>query len=165
MKYTYTLAFIVYQDQILLVNRKKKPWLGAWNGLGGKIKEDEHPLDSLIRELYEEMGHRFKKEDITYKGTLTWNSFDAHGQGLYLYVIRLDQPLDIKIPQVTDEGILDIKKVDWIMDPLNMGIAHNIPYVLPLILESSTCYHFHCIFQDKQLISVTKEDISCHLSL
>lgn len=165
MTYTYTLAFIIDQDQVLLVNRKKKPWLGAWNGLGGKIKDHESPDDSVLRELHEEMGYPFKKEQLSYKGTLTWNSFDANGQGLYLYVIHLKEPLNLQTPLKTDEGILDFKSISWIMDQDNMGIAHNIPYFLPYILQDSKCFHFHCIFHESQLISVTKEEVSCHLSL
>ena len=165
MRYTYTLAFLKYQDQILLVNRKKKPWMGIWNGLGGKNKEDEHPNNALLRELKEEMGYQFREDQLLFKGTLTWNTFDASGQGLYLYVINLEHPLNIKTPLNTDEGILDWKSISWIMDHDNVGIAHNIPYFLPSILEEKDCFHFHCIFENKRLISVSKEVISCRLSL
>ena len=54
--FTYTLGFIKYKNQILMINRKKKPWLGCWNGLGGKLKDHEDQKSSLKRELQEETG-------------------------------------------------------------------------------------------------------------
>ena len=36
---------------------------------------------------------------------------------------------------MTDEGILDWKKIDWINDFDNLGVAHNIPYFLKTIIE------------------------------
>lgn len=36
--YQYTLCFIERGDAILLLNRQKAPWMGCWNGVGGKIE-------------------------------------------------------------------------------------------------------------------------------
>lgn len=34
----YTLCLIRNDDQLLLLNRVKKPQMGMWNGVGGKIE-------------------------------------------------------------------------------------------------------------------------------
>lgn len=157
--FTYTLGFIKYQNQILMINRKKKPWLGCWNGLGGKLFHDEDPLLSLKREVKEETGLIINDDEIKDCGYLTWNSFDANGQGLYLFLIELKQKSDLIGPLSTDEGILDWKEIDWIMDHANLGVAHNIRYFLPVILNDNRRYHYHCIFEGDRLISVEKEII------
>lgn len=159
--FTYTLGFIKYQNQILMINRKKKPWLGCWNGLGGKLFDGEDPIISLKRELHEETNLTIHDEEIKDCGNLTWNSFDANGQGLYLYLIELKHPVDLKGPLATDEGILDWKDIDWIINPSNLGVAHNIRYFLPFMLNDSNRYHYHCTFEDERLKSVEKEIISC----
>ena len=39
--YKYTLGFIIKNNEVLLLNRNKSPWMGAWNGVGGKIETGE----------------------------------------------------------------------------------------------------------------------------
>ncbi|MEB2281356.1 NUDIX domain-containing protein [Lysinibacillus xylanilyticus] len=45
-------------------------WMGAWNGVGGKIERNETPLAGALREIKEETG--IALQDITYKGKITW---------------------------------------------------------------------------------------------
>lgn len=155
--YTYTLGFIKQDNHILMINRNKKPWQGCWNGLGGKLIEGESPLEGMVREIREETGLDVSSQRIKDCGILTWNTFEASGQGLYLFLIDWDQQVRIDTPLHTTEGILDWKPIDWILDFDTIGVAHNIPYFLPHLLRSETRYHFHCIFEDKRLIKVTKE--------
>jgi 8-oxo-dGTP diphosphatase len=157
--FSYTLAFIKRGDEILLVNRKKKPWLGSWNGVGGKRQNDEQPIACIRREISEETGIVVDQKDILYKGYMTWNTFDANGQGLYLFLIDLPQDFKYQTPIHTDEGILDWKPTTWILDKDNYGIAHNIPYFLPKMLNEQTHHHYHCTFEQGKLISVTAEAI------
>jgi 8-oxo-dGTP diphosphatase len=155
--YTYTLAFIHKNNQFLLVNREKKPWKGCWNGLGGKIQTNETPIEGIIRELFEETGLKIREEYIKDCGILTWNTFDAHGQGLHLFLIHGNTLAKIDTPLSTEEGILDWKHLDWIIDPNNYGVAHNIRFFLPTMLHENIRYHYHCIFENDTLIQVTKE--------
>src|ERR1051326_9218446 len=50
----YTLAFCFSGGEVLLVNRKRSPFAGHWNGLGGKIECGESARQSIQRELREE---------------------------------------------------------------------------------------------------------------
>jgi 8-oxo-dGTP diphosphatase len=150
--YTYTLAFVCFNDQCLVLNRKKSPWLGMWNGLGGKIQEGETPIESIQRELFEEMGMTFPLEDIQEAGVLTWDDFEAEGQGIYLFVVQLKKPFETKYPYDSDEGILAIKSVDWLIHEHNLGVAPNIKYFLKPILSAPQ--HVHCHFELGQLKSV-----------
>jgi 8-oxo-dGTP diphosphatase len=152
--YTYTLGFIIRKDEILMVNRQKSPWMGVWNGVGGKRNASEDPKMCILREIYEETQIDLSLDQIADKGYLTWNTFDANGKGLYLYVIRLADDFIYETPRYTKEGILDWKKIEWINHPENYGVAHNIPYFLPKIIFGETRYHFHCTFEKNQLVSV-----------
>lgn len=155
--YIYTLAFIKRNNHILMLNRKKQPWLGSWNGVGGKRKAGESPIDCVIREIYEETNIKVAKEQVKDKGTVSWNSLDALGQGLHLFLIEMRSDYAYQTPITVDEGVLDWKPIDWINQKDNYGVAWNIPYFLPVMLNDPNRYHYHCIFSERFLESVTKE--------
>ncbi|MBU1141477.1 MAG: 8-oxo-dGTP diphosphatase [Firmicutes bacterium] len=155
----YTLGFIRRNNEILMVNREKSPWKGAWNGVGGKIDSDEDEVSCIQREIQEETGISVTIEQIHDKGILTWNSFDALGKGLHLFLIDLPDYFEYSTPRKINEGILDWKKIEWINDFENQGVAHNIPYFLPTVLNEDNRYLYHCTFEDNHLKSVTKERI------
>jgi 8-oxo-dGTP diphosphatase len=155
--HAYTLGFIRQNSKVLMLNRKRAPWLGSWNGLGGKREDGETPSACIKRELREETGLIFSDDQIEFKGTLTWNSFDAQGRGLYLYLVTLCPTVFFETPRKTREGILDWKDIDWVIDPQNTGVAHNLPYFLQTVLEDRKPWTYHCVFRDQMLVSVTKE--------
>jgi len=155
--YIYTLGFVKRGDEILLLNRNKKPWKGAWNGIGGKIQPGETPLEGMIREMIEETGIAEAAIRICDKGILTWSNFDALGLGLYLFLIEVDPDYVYETPIKTREGILDWKPIAWINDNENEGIAKNIPRFLPTLLDKPERYHYHCIFENALLQSVSIE--------
>ena len=64
--YKYTICFIRKGNKILLLNRNKKPNMGMWNGVGGKIEDNETPYEGIIRETLEETG--IDLPSVTYKG-------------------------------------------------------------------------------------------------
>lgn len=157
--YKYTLAFILYKDEVLLLNRNKNPWMGAWNGVGGKIEKGEDIKSSIIREIKEETSIDVLDEQVIYQGTVTWNSFDANGHGLYFYICRIDQKPLFKTPLATEEGILDWKKISWANDKDNYGIAKNIPFFLPHALNHNGLFNYHCIFDNDNLKEVIIKEL------
>ncbi|WJH35841.1 hypothetical protein N6H14_07935 [Paenibacillus sp. CC-CFT747] len=42
--FRYTICFIRRGNRILLLNRNAPAWMGAWNGVGGKLEPGEAPL-------------------------------------------------------------------------------------------------------------------------
>lgn len=51
-----TLLYVVKNDNILLIFKKKGLGAGKWNGPGGKIKDNETPMEAAVREIIEETG-------------------------------------------------------------------------------------------------------------
>jgi 8-oxo-dGTP diphosphatase len=149
--YTYTLVFIEIESHIIMMNRNKSPWMGMWNGLGGKIHQDETPLVSIQREIKEELGLDLEMNLIKNRGTLTWNDFEASGQGIHLFYVKLDR-IDLDFPIQMDEGIIDLKPISWIIDSNNHGVAPNIKYFLKPMMEHQV--DVHCIFESKVLKDV-----------
>jgi 8-oxo-dGTP diphosphatase len=153
----YTLGFIIRKDEVLMMNRQKAPWMGAWNGIGGKIENKEDQVACLIREIKEETQIDIDLKNIFDKGEVTWNTFDANGHGLYLYLIKMDDDFIYHTPKVTDDGIIDWKKIDWVSSFDNYGVAHNIPYFLPNLISNPNRYRYHCTFDKRFLIDVKIE--------
>lgn len=54
---SYVLGFAFQDDGVWLIHKNHPEWQkGLWNGIGGKIKEDELALNAMIREFKEEAG-------------------------------------------------------------------------------------------------------------
>lgn len=150
----YTLGFVFRGDEILMLNREKAPWKGCWNGVGGKLKDGEDPLECMRRELTEETGIPVSEAAFVDKGELTWTDFEAIGNGLRIFFIRVKPDYELVAPVKTQEGILDWKKIDWVVDLKNEGVAKNIPLFLPALLADDAMKRIHCAFEHGRLTSV-----------
>lgn len=53
---TCTLLFLVRDDEILLAMKKRGFGANRWNGVGGKLNENESIEEALVRECQEEIG-------------------------------------------------------------------------------------------------------------
>lgn len=131
----YTLVFVKCEDEILLINREKPSWMGRWNGIGGHIEPGETPDEGARRELWEETG--IKLDNLMCLAEVGWIISDDLTTlgGMYCYLGELDPKYKIKTPIKTEEGIVDWKKIDWILDKENTGIPDNIPTFLPPMLQ------------------------------
>ncbi|MDD2376830.1 MAG: NUDIX domain-containing protein [Clostridia bacterium] len=54
-KYVVILLFNEDMSKILLMKRKKNPYIGLYNGIGGKIEENESVFECCLRETIEEI--------------------------------------------------------------------------------------------------------------
>ena len=160
----YTICFIFLHNQVLMLNRLKKPNMGLWNGVGGKIEMGETPLMGIKREITEETGIILEDSKILSCGKVCWfNEGDPLNYG-GMYLFRADLlSYDDRLLQQTDEGILCFKKVDWVLDDHNLGIVSNIRFFLPYVCDDqrqyqhnfryrkiaeggqSICYHEHLL--------------------
>ncbi|RLV92393.1 8-oxo-dGTP diphosphatase [Spathaspora sp. JA1] len=155
----YTLGFIYCPEnkKVLLLNRNKSPWMGKWNGVGGKLESGETPLQCIQRETLEETG--LSITNYQGRGILTWEVTDDKGSeigGLYLFTgeISLEQYNNFKTPVIfSREGILDWKDWDWIIHENNLGVVDNIKLLFKTLLSSNEKDLYTVKYHNNQLIS------------
>ena len=51
-----TLLYVLKDNKVLLIKKKRGLGSGLYNGVGGKVEKGETPLDAAIRECVEEVG-------------------------------------------------------------------------------------------------------------
>ncbi|WP_129688515.1 NUDIX hydrolase [Gottfriedia acidiceleris] len=154
----YTLCFIKRNDELLMLNRINAPTMGIWNGVGGKIEKGETIERSVQREIAEETGIHIELKDITYKGKVTWHEEDVDFGGMYLFLAEVSNSLTYDTPLKTDEGILDWKKIDWVIDEKNQGVGECIPYFLPILLNNERNHHYSFYYKENTVVDVVIEE-------
>jgi 8-oxo-dGTP diphosphatase len=150
---TYNLCFVRRGDQILMLNRRKAPLMGLWNGVGGKLEPGELPDEAMRRELQEETG-LVTVDSLRFAGIVTWNTEGAARGGMYVYIAEVPGGTLAEAPLETDEGLLAWKKVDWICDPDNRGIAGHVRFFLPPMLSGQEPQEYFCTFHEGKLLGV-----------
>lgn len=154
----YTMCFIKRRDEILLLNREKASWMGRWNGLGGKIEAGETPLACALREVEEEAGLHLNS--MVYRGRMIWTLEEGKQGGMHLFWAELPGDYPYVTPIKIDEGILDWKKIAWILHPENMGITINVVKCLPFLLRDDKKYEFHNLWENASLIEFQFRELS-----
>jgi len=154
----YNICFIRRGNEILLLNREHAPWMGCWNGVGGKLEAGESPREAMVREIFEET--KVAQYELQYKGIITWNDDNASFGGMYLYIAEVPDRFEYPTPLKMDEGILEWKPIRWIMDENNGGVVTNIPKFLGMALDDPNCYEHHCYYRNDELVNLRSHRIS-----
>lgn len=91
--YNLLAVFDKNAEKILMCKRKKKPYKGLSNFVGGKIEKNENGMDAAYRELWEETS--ITKDDITLSHfmDLSYYTFDCY---LEVYVGKLNKDVEIQ---------------------------------------------------------------------
>lgn len=79
-----TLLFVVRDDQVLLIHKKRGLGAGKVNGPGGRVEDGETPLAAAVREVEEELG--ITPLDVEPCGELRFQFTD--GLALLVHVFR-----------------------------------------------------------------------------
>ena len=90
--YNTVVVFNENADRMLMCKRRRNPYKGLSNFVGGKIEENENGLEAAYRELYEET--TITKNDIILSHLM---DFTYHLGNCYLevYVGKLNKPIDV----------------------------------------------------------------------
>ena len=117
--YVVIMLFNKNKNKLLLVKRNKNPYQNCWNGIGGKIEENETPLEAAKRECMEETNIALENPKLlvtyVYPESNIMNS-NTHLNVIYDFV---------KEVSVRDnyEGHYEWKDIDFVMDTYNQEIA------------------------------------------
>lgn len=126
-----TLLFVVRDEEILLIRKKRGLGAGKVNGPGGRLEAGEGPVDAAIREVQEELC--VTPTGIRGYGELLFQFVD--GYSIHVWVYRADDCQGT--PQETDEAIPLWTPVDRI--PFDEMWADDVVW-LPQMLQGK---HFH----------------------
>lgn len=131
-----TLGFILSEDKksVLLVHRNKRSedlHLGKYNGLGGKMEEDDDALSCLKREIMEEAGIICTRTEL--RGTISWPDFGGDGEHWFGFIFLVTQ-YEGEPGLSNEEGDLHWKLVTE-LDSLPMWEGDK--YFLPLVFDEN----------------------------
>ena len=147
-----TLCFVKKDNQILMINRNKPPFMGMWNALGGHLEDNETPKECAIREIYEESNVKVDNAELI--SISTWNYDDDE---IYVYVSSLSDDFDISsYPIKINEGIIDFKDIDWIIHEKNYGVIADLRVFLKDIKENQK-NNYHLVYDESKLVEYIKK--------
>lgn len=101
-KVNIILVFNKEEDKILMCKRKKDPFKGKLNFVGGKVEPNEDELHAAYRELEEETG--IKRDDIKLINVMNFN-YKLQDMELEVYAGRLNK--EVKLVE-------EINKLLWV---------------------------------------------------
>ena len=111
-------------DRLLMCVRKKDPYKGLSNFVGGKIEQGEDGMSAAYRELFEETS--IKREDIKLTHLLDF-AYHIAQEYVEVYVGRLNKDVEIK----GDENILYWSDFDHdFFDPTLYAGEGNIGHIM-----------------------------------
>ena len=139
---TATLLFVIRDEEILLIRKKRGLGAGKINGPGGRLEPGETPLEGALREVLEEV--EVEAKGARKRGELFFQFVD--GYSIHVHVFRADDC--VGEPGETPEAI-----------PLWHSL-HAIPYDemwaddrhwLPHLLDDRP-FLGHFIFDDERMV-------------
>lgn len=134
----YVLGFVFNKskNQVLLVEKKKPKWqAGHWNGIGGKIEQnDNSPLAAIVRESVEEADVHFMFDHCI--------TFICPGGTVFVFR-AFSKYEKIQFTQKKDEQ-LEI----WPLNRLPINIMANLKWLISICLST---IRFPLLIQDRTL--------------
>ena len=127
-----TLGYVLSPDrrQTLLIHRnarREDQHFDKYNGLGGKMRDDEDVVSCIRREIREEAS--IECETIVLRGTINWTGFGPEGENWLGFIFRIDRFSGVPREE-NDEGTLswvEIAKLHTL--PMWEGDRNFLPMV------------------------------------
>ena len=139
--YVVIMLFNKECNKVLLVKRNKKPYKNCWNGIGGKIEENETPIEAAKRECMEETNISLKNPRLLVTYVYPESS-----------IININTKLNVIYDFVEETNIVDNeeghyewKNIDFVMDTYNKEIAglSNLNQFVKEILDLENIKKFY----------------------
>ena len=119
----YKIAVLCYlfdeSGRVLMLHRSKQPNKGMYSPIGGKLEvaEGESPHDCACREIREEAGVEFSKDEIRMLGTISETAYEGETHWL-IFLFEVTRP--VRVDEVTrlefDEGTLEWVDPDQVLE-------------------------------------------------
>ncbi|MCY0882615.1 MAG: 8-oxo-dGTP diphosphatase [Acidianus infernus] len=129
------LSIIIQSDKLLMIKKKRGLGEGLITFPGGKVEENETPLECAIRETEEEVGVKIINPRKV--GVITFKQINGNVQVMHVYLatefIGILKESDEAIPICVQRNDLPFKNM-WVDDRI----------WLPLVLEGK---YVNCVFE------------------
>ncbi len=140
----FTLCFLLYGAEVLMLHRRYPPNQGLWNGVGGHIEPGETPRQAVIREVAEETGYQI--DNPLFAGLLSWEGFETPPGAIAIFTAEVLHKNFVN----NHEGQLAWKPRDWVCT--SPKVVDNIHVFLPPILAGEPPQHYHFRYHDGQRV-------------
>ena len=118
-KFVVIFLFTKEYKKVLMVKRNKPPYKNCWNGIGGKIEENETEIQATIRECYEET--EIKLDNPKLFITYIYPETNQMNKGTNLSVLY-DFIDEVQVKS-NYEGIYEWKDINFALDFNNKELA------------------------------------------
>ncbi len=148
-----TLAYILSPDRqsVLMIHRNARPedlHYGKYNGLGGKLSDDEDIISGVRREIMEEAG--IYAEEVLLRGTISWPGFGKNDEAWFGFIFRVDRWSGTPL-ESNHEGALEWVPLER-LDTLNLWESDRL--WLPMIFDDVAApFHGIAPFKNGKLVS------------
>lgn len=142
-KYVVILLFNDDMSKILLMKRKKNPYIGLYNGIGGKIEENESVFECCMRETMEEINVDLFDPKLLVTCTYPESNKSHKNSNIELNVMYdIIQESDF---EENEEGTFEWLPIDFVLDTNNKLIAGygNVGLFAREILGLENKYDFY----------------------
>jgi 8-oxo-dGTP diphosphatase len=156
MPYTPILATLGYvlsadRKRVLMIHRNTRPGdhhLGKYNGLGGKLENDEDIVAGMRREILEEAG--IDCIDLQLRGTISWPGFGKHGEDWFGFVFLITRYRGETLAD-NNEGTLEWVDIDKLLE---LPLWEGDPHFLPLVFDADPrAFHGVMPYRDGRMLS------------
>jgi 8-oxo-dGTP diphosphatase len=127
----YVVGFLFSPDfkKVVLINKNRPDFQkGLYNGVGGRIEENEAPADAMKREFLEETGLLVEnwREYCVLQGDCVVYVFSASSEDYHLVQTKTDERVDII----------------WSFEVPTLNVMPNLRWLIPM---ASDKFHLHCV--------------------
>ncbi len=142
-RYVVILLFNEDMSKILLIKRKRNPYLGLYNGIGGKIEEGETVFECCVRETMEEVNVKLNNPRLLVTCTYP-ESNQMHKNSNIELNVMYDVTEEIEFEE-NEEGTFEWLPVEFVLDANNKLVAgySNVGIFVREILGIENKYDFY----------------------
>ena len=125
------LLYLIRGEEVLLIRKKRGLGKGLFNGVGGKVREDESVEEAVVRECVEEVG--VKPLELNFAGLLEFINNDVEKVFVHVFTCRRWKGTPVE----SDEAEPYWFRIDSL--PFD-NMWEDDRYWLPLVLQGKKVY-------------------------
>ena len=134
---SYVCCFAIDRDdlRVLLCKKRNPEWQrDLWNGIGGKIRAGEQPIDAIVREFWEETGLKIGPKQFDFFHVEEGIDKTNSGLAYRVYFFRAELDCRGAIKECTDQD----EDLDWwdkAHAEITLDVVGNCRWLIPMAFD------------------------------